>query len=198
MPGPITMEIGGGQNSWAARQRKLKMETVDDDAEISRKLKSLLNKLSSDNFDRIYLLMTEVGISNDSQVKILMKEVFEKAIGQHFFIEVYTKLIIRLNDWIKANFSSDQIDFRKILVNECQNTFSENEHLEINVSGANVDDRNAFADIMKTKNRIIGNLKFTGGLVREGLVSRSVVFMVTEDLLEKNTDFHYECLVTTK
>ena len=54
------MEIGGGENSWAARTRKLKMEMVDDDAEISRKLKSLLNKLSGENFDRIYLQMTEV------------------------------------------------------------------------------------------------------------------------------------------
>ena len=59
-----------------------------------------------------------------------------------------------------------------------------------------MEDADEFNKLMKTKNRIIGNLKFTGGLITEGLVSRNVVFMVVDDLVEKKTDFHYECLCT--
>ena len=145
MPGAIAMEIGGGVNSWAARNRQLKTEMADDDSEITRKLKSLLNKLSGDNFDRIFLQMTEVGISNDSQVRILMKEVFEKAVNQHFYIEVYTRLTLKLNDFIKNESQlNDKIDFRKILINECQELFSVGEDLNLDVGKADVNNQDEF------------------------------------------------------
>jgi len=192
---PISMEIGGGQNSWAAKNRMLKMQAADDDAEILRKLKALLNKLTKDNFDRMYEQMTQAGITTASQVEMLMKEVFEKAVTQHFFIDLYTDLTLKLNEFIGENFDKSKIDFRMILIGHCQNFFDKYEEERINIAELNTEDEDHFNEQNKIKNKILGNLKFIGQLALKNLIAKNVVMIIAKALINKHSDFHWECFV---
>lgn len=185
--------LQSGANSWAAQQKKIKTEASNEDEEISRKLKSYLNKLSAENFDRIYQQMTECGITTSNQVEILMKEVFTKATSQHFFIDLYTKLTLKLSDYIKEKFSEDEINFKRILLNECQDVFENNLLTEANIT-ASADDAELQEKQFKKKNCVLGNIKFVGQLLVNNMLAKLVCFHIAEDLLQRNTDFTLECL----
>ncbi len=51
-----------------------------------------------------------------------MKEVFEKSTTQHFYIEMYSDLAVKLNEFFNEAYK-DKIDFRRILVMRCEGLF---------------------------------------------------------------------------
>merc|ERR1712107_264401 len=65
------------------------------------------------------------GISTQSHVEILVREVFEKARLQHNFIPMYTELAIRVEKWCASQpiGSGESGGFRKILLGACQQAF---------------------------------------------------------------------------
>ncbi len=117
-------------NSWAMRQeerraRKTLNPDGKSDDEIVRSMKSILNKLTIEKYDKLYLQMINCGISTVEHVKILIHEVMEKAQTQHHFIEMYSTFCVHLHEWFNENEVSDdpKTGFKRILLNECQNLF---------------------------------------------------------------------------
>lgn len=76
----------------------MKNAETEEDVKIVRQMKSILNKLSEGNFDKLSEQILTIGISKERHLEELTKEVFEKVTTQHNFIEIYTKLCVKIAD----------------------------------------------------------------------------------------------------
>lgn len=186
--------IISGENSWARSVQDTK-KLMDDDLQdllVIRKCKGILNKLTFEKFETLFLQLTQVGISKNCHIEALMKEVFEKATTQHHFIEMYTNLCKRLDIWCKE--SNIQADFRRILLAQCQASFESNLNPPCGLLNANVNDGVAFEAEVKYKTAMLGNIKFVGRLLVTQLIASRILVQAAAQLLEEKSDVTLECL----
>lgn len=107
----------------------------ESDDEIQAKVKqvrSLLNKLTLEKFEKIFKQIIDINISSYEVLKGVVKEVFEKALFEPKFSGMYAELCGRLDvatrDMLqKANIMDSNgkpIFFRNILLNNCKEEFT--------------------------------------------------------------------------
>eukprot|EP00397_Hematodinium_sp_SG-2012_P025623 GEMP01026782.1.p1 GENE.GEMP01026782.1~~GEMP01026782.1.p1 ORF type:complete len:650 (+),score=172.52 GEMP01026782.1:56-2005(+) len=184
-------------SKWLKMQEE---EKKDDDAIIVRKMKGILNKLTEAKFEKLYNDLLESGIRTVFHIEALMKEVFDKAVTQHHFIPLYTKLCERLNQW--TNTLPDSPDFRRILLTQCQCSFEQNLKPPEGLLNADVNDDEAFEKEIKYKVAMQGNIKFVGELLIVKLLASRVLIQCAQELLSNRTIggncslISLECLAT--
>lgn len=107
----------------------------DADDEVTAKVKtvrSLLNKLTLEKFEKIFKQIVDVGISTFDVLDGVVTEIFEKTLFEPKFSGMYAELCRRLEGALfdvlsKANFvdaDGKPISFRRILINHCRDEFT--------------------------------------------------------------------------
>jgi len=172
--------------SWIAQQRKRAAEeTQDDDDAVTRAARSILNKLTVEKFDPLFEQLATCGINRSHQVSILMREVFEKATTQHHFIPMYAELCVKLEKDPRIAAVVEKADlpnnFRRLLLNECQNVFEQ--LLELRNGEDSADEEAAF----RRKQQALGNMKLIGQLLVLGMLSSDLFPECCEEMLRKRT-----------
>jgi len=162
------------ENSWAAGRQVRKQ---NEDENVPRAMKAILNKLTVEKFDTLFQKLLEVGISTRTHVEQLVREVFEKATTQHHFCEMYTDLCIKFNLWLSeqgmVDESGKQVVFRKILLNQCQDSFETYLKPPVGLDQLTGDDQ--FEAKMKYKTKMLGNMKLIGLLVCNKVMTSRVI-----------------------
>jgi len=174
------------EDSWLAQQRKREATgTPDDDANVVRAARSILNKLTVEKFESLFEQLTMCGIKQPHHISILMREVFEKATTQHHFIPMYAELCVQLekDPRIAAVVEdADQLqDFRRLLLNQCQHVFEQ--LLESCGADVDVDEESVF----RRKQEALGNMKLIGHLLVHGMLSPNLFTECCQELLSKRT-----------
>jgi len=190
------------QDSWVAQQRKRREQgevAKLSDEDVLRRMRSILNKLTLDKFDDLYLQLINCGISSEKHVRMLMVEVFEKATTQHHFVGMYTNMCVRLSSWFKENV--DIGDFKGILLDQCQASFNDNmkrpAELAEEVKGGTADEQDELElKRHKWKTRMVGNIKLVGQLLIQDLVKSKVLIICAEELLAARTSDSMELLAS--
>ncbi|PVV05449.1 hypothetical protein BB560_000031, partial [Smittium megazygosporum] len=163
---------------------------------VERKVKSLLNKLTVDNFDSISPEVVEwanksVDEEDGRIIGIVLNLVFEKATDEPPFAGMYAKLSKLIHDNVSPDLAiSTHVDrsgnsikgtmvVRRILINRCQKTFEAGWKVEI------PDDikSDEYYDAMKIKRRGLGLIKFIGELYLRSLISEKILRGAIEYLL---------------
>ncbi|CAK0824169.1 unnamed protein product, partial [Prorocentrum cordatum] len=169
-------------NSFAARMRARRAGAGgedDPDAAVVRQLKSILNKLTLEKYDTLSQQILEVPMKTSTHVELLITEVFEKAITQHPFINMYTDLCVLLHDHFTNNpIADDAFSFKKLLLTECQNVFERNKQPPKDLDKMTEEDR-VIAEF-KYKNRKLGNVKFIGALLGRRMLASKVFLSIVE------------------
>ncbi|CAD7943779.1 unnamed protein product [Amoebophrya sp. A25] len=192
------------ESSWMAQQMKQKWDThTEDDVQIVRKVKAILNKISDQTFDKLSEDIINTGIYKPQSVEALMTEVFDKVTTQHHFIDLYTRLCVRLCE----HFSSDETkakleemgvpankSFRHALLNCAQTYFEENLRPEEGILGAKVKDEAACERELKYKTKLIGNVKFIAKLLIHRLLAVKLFIPITQELRREGSVIALECL----
>lgn len=124
---PPQPELQRSENAWQRRR--------EDDGEVEAKIKvvrSLLNKLTLEKFDKIYGQIKEVEITSLEVLYGLVAEVFQKSLSEANFAPMYADLCARLSR-DRLNFSAEMLDtpeeekkalsFRRRLLKNCQLEF---------------------------------------------------------------------------
>lgn len=101
------------------------------DDEITAKVKqvrSLLNKLTLEKFDRIFAQIVAIDLSSYDVLVGVVKEIFEKTLFEPKFSDMYAELCSRLDVVLQPILSeksegNDQLNFRRILLNNCKEEF---------------------------------------------------------------------------
>eukprot|EP00927_Polykrikos_kofoidii_P084513 TRINITY_DN8922_c0_g1_i1.p1 TRINITY_DN8922_c0_g1~~TRINITY_DN8922_c0_g1_i1.p1 ORF type:complete len:732 (-),score=161.25 TRINITY_DN8922_c0_g1_i1:58-2166(-) len=182
--------------SWAAaqqqRRRTASQGTLTSD-EFARQVRSVLNKLTIERFDKLYDQLAGSGAQTPHHVAILVQEIFEKATGQHHFIRMYADLCGRLEnddriiEAARINQTGQADSFRRILLNQCQASFEEM------LTGSREWDTETYkADVVeeirsRCKQRNLGNVKLIGYLLVDGLLSSKLLVTLCEELLDHRT-----------
>jgi len=165
---------------WMARR----MGNIDGDETVIRKARSLLNKLTIEKFESLYEQLATCGIKKTSQMRLLVREIFEKAAAQHHFIPMYADLCTRLES--DSRVVSDEAagdtrsSFRTLLLDACQTTFEELLDAQAK-DPVDSDDEEYHA---KRKHRAVGNVKFVGELLVRSMLGPRLLVACAESLLK--------------
>jgi len=189
-PVPAT-PLSVSDNSWAAQQRARRnggssptSAAGGGDAEVVRSIKSLLNKLTVEKFPQISKQLTECGYNCTSHVRLLIKEIFEKATTQHHYIEMYSDLCELFHNFFNENPVSDDptCSFKRLLLNECQTSFERNLAPPPEL-GDDLDFEERTVAEVKYKTRMLGNIRFVGALLSRYMLASKVLIAILEELM---------------
>ncbi|CAK0904740.1 unnamed protein product, partial [Prorocentrum cordatum] len=199
------------EDSWAARQLRRRLERQAAEGgergdgepsveEITRRMKSILNKLTLDKFDDLFRQLTECGVSTEEHIRILMTEVFEKATTQHHFVEMYVLLCVNLAEWFSSHVKVG--NFKRVLLDQCQSSFENNLHPQDaeSQSKAPLNEEEVAERQHKHKLRVLGNIKLIGQLLVKRMVASKVLIACAEALLAEPSPATLEplaCLLST-
>jgi len=191
-PAPVALAVS--ENSFAARARARRAQAAegaqeDETTMVERSLKSLLNKLTLEKFTDISTQLLAVPMNSTHHVEILIKEIFEKAITQHHFIEMYSDLCSLVHEHFLKHPPTDdpKFTFKRLLLEECQASFERNLKPPMDFKKIADEDERVLAEF-KYKNRRLGNVKFIGSLLQRKMLASKVFIAILEELLQSSSD----------
>ena len=158
-------------------------------AETVRNLRILLNKLAKDNFARISDTMLNNFEYNEEIVKELVRILFNKCVNEHTYIDLYMKLVdqffikFKQSHSKKSNSEIPLINFKKMFIEKCQETFeaiSPDEFLKELPEDLDEEEKKE-----KKRERRLGNTKLIGQLFIRGAISDKIVDCCFKNLFEE-------------
>ncbi|MDR3736322.1 MAG: MIF4G domain-containing protein [Acidobacteriaceae bacterium] len=163
-------------------------------AEAVRNLRILLNKLSRDNFARITDTILNTFTFNQEVLEELARILFNKCVNEHKYIDVYMQLVDQLFRKFKvpkgAEKTGASLDFRRMFINKCQETFEEKSTEEfIKQLPTDIDEEEKK---QKVRQRSLGNTKLIGQLFIRGVFLDTIVKSCLESFFKDTKEDNIE------
>jgi len=165
--------------------------------EAERKVKSCLNKLTRDNFNKLYeqiiVCITTACSSEEDRtemVEVVARDLFAKATKMHTFVELYADLCAKLHSDLEKDGVT--VNFKRILLDQCQQSFKL--HLEPPKVDQSLEYEERYEQLVKYKTKMLGNVKLIGHLLRREMLSPKIIFHCTDELLSIGTEESLETL----
>jgi predicted transcriptional regulator len=177
-------------NNWLAQMKF----NQDADEKLYSQFRNLLNKLSDSNFNQLAQDITNLQIQKKYHLERLVDHIFQKAISEEKFNELYAKLSKDLSlyyidekevqqvgddDNSDAPVKITKIHFREILINKCQQMFTLAISLEKEVDGESGN------SIFKYREQVVGCMSFLGQLYQQDLLTGKIIYSCFTHLFTK-------------
>ena len=160
----------------------------NDEEKLYSQFRSLLNKLSDSNFDTLAKELTTIEIEKSEHLSKLTEFIFNKAIIEPKFGNMYAKLSKELSGYYVKE--EDKVyHFRELLINRCQLMF--NECVSIDPTG--------ISKTLITKETAIGCMTFIGELYLCDLLTNKIInscFLLLLMKVGQNKSHIIECICT--
>ncbi|KAK8944733.1 Eukaryotic translation initiation factor 4G [Platanthera zijinensis] len=162
----------------------------DAEEKKQRRLKAILNKLTPQNFDKLLDQVKEVNIDNTVTLNGVISQIFDKALTEPTFCEMYADFCLHLAtalpDFVEEN---EKITFRRLLLNKCQEEFERGEREQ-----AEADRADEEGEIQQTEDereekrirarrRMLGNIRFIGELYKKKMLTDRIMHECMKTLL---------------
>ncbi|KAM0847510.1 hypothetical protein ACQ4PT_054973 [Festuca glaucescens] len=200
IPSPVTpMQI-----MHKAEKKYVVGKVSDEEQAKQRQLKSILNKLTPQNFDKLFEQVKEVNIDNVSTLTGVISQIFDKALMEPTFCEMYANFCSHLAGAL-PDFGEDneKITFKRLLLNKCQEEFERGEREE-----AEADKTEEEGEVKQTKEereekrvkarrRMLGNIRLIGELYKKRMLTERIMHECIKKLLgnyEKPDEENIEAL----
>ncbi|XP_042453127.1 eukaryotic translation initiation factor 4G-like [Zingiber officinale] len=162
----------------------------DEEAAKQRQLKAILNKLTPQNFDKLFDQVREVNIDNAMTLTGVISQIFDKALMEPTFCEMYANFCFRLAT-VLPDFSEDneKITFKRLLLNKCQEEFERGEKEQ---AEANKDEEEGEtkqfkeereAKRLQARRRMLGNIRLIGELYKKKMLTERIMHECIKKLL---------------
>ncbi|XP_012437563.1 eukaryotic translation initiation factor 4G isoform X1 [Gossypium raimondii] len=172
-------------------ERKYQVGKVTDEEEAKqRQLKSILNKLTPQNFEKLFEQVKAVNIDNAVTLTGVISQIFDKALMEPTFCEMYANfcqcLAGELPDFIENN---EKITFKRLLLNKCQEEFErgEREQEEANKieeeGEAKLSEEEREEKRIKARRRMLGNIRLIGELYKKKMLTERIMHECIKKLL---------------
>uniref|UniRef100_A0A6N2LPG3 MI domain-containing protein n=1 Tax=Salix viminalis TaxID=40686 RepID=A0A6N2LPG3_SALVM len=103
-------------------------KVVDEEAAKQRKLKGILNKLTPQNFEKLFEQVKAVNIDNVVTLTGVISQIFDKALTEPTFCEMYANFCFHLAAELPELTKDDEkVTFKRLLLNKCQEEFERGE-----------------------------------------------------------------------
>ena len=102
------------ENAWVMKV------CTDENEKIIKEVTGILNKLSKDNFNSLSEKLYDIEINNKPLVQNVIEVIFQKAVSEPHFGEVYAHLCKKLSN---KTYCDNSINFKREILTQCQKEF---------------------------------------------------------------------------
>ncbi|KAF6135486.1 hypothetical protein GIB67_015339 [Kingdonia uniflora] len=172
-------------------ERKYEVGKVSDEEQAKQRLlKGVLNKLTPQNFMKLFEQVKEVNIDNTVTLTGVISQIFDKALMEPTFCEMYANFCFHLSGAL-PDFSEDneKITFKRLLLNKCQEEFErgvrEQEEANRVDDGGEIKCSAEEREEKKTKarRRMLGNIRLIGELYKKKMLTERIMHECIKKLL---------------
>ncbi|KAF8379163.1 hypothetical protein HHK36_028592 [Tetracentron sinense] len=175
-------------------EKKYEVGKVSDKEEAKqRQLKAILNKLTPQNFDKLFEQVKEVNIDNAVTLTGVISQIFDKALTEPTFCEMYANfchhLAGELPDFSENN---EKITFKRLLLNKCQEEFEKGEREQAEANRVEEEGEIKLSaeerEVKKTqaRRRMLGNIRLIGELYKKKMLTERIMHECIQKLLGQN------------
>ncbi|PIK51072.1 putative eukaryotic translation initiation factor 4 gamma 1 [Apostichopus japonicus] len=209
IPGPSASQeetLRRSENAWKPYSRKKKeREGKHDDEELLRRFKSILNKLTPQNFQKLMYQTMQLPINSEERLTGVTDLVFKKAIMEPVFSQVYANMCRVMQNIEVTKADGGTVQFRKLIIIKCQKQFERqrsNEKMEMEkkriAALSEKEQEEALAkfeyQVMIAKKQFIGNIRFIGELFKLSLLREKIMQGCIFRLIKANDEESLECV----
>ncbi|KAF5469930.1 hypothetical protein F2P56_010487 [Juglans regia] len=173
-------------------EKKYKVGKVTDEEQAKqRQLKAILNKLTPQNFEKLFEQVKAVKIDNAMTLTGVISQIFDKALMEPTFCEMYANfcchLAVELPDF--NNEENEKITFKRLLLNKCQEEFErgEREQEEANKADEEGDIEQSAEEReekrVQARRRMLGNIRLIGELYKKRMLTERIMHACIHKLL---------------
>ncbi|XP_015579240.2 eukaryotic translation initiation factor 4G isoform X1 [Ricinus communis] len=172
-------------------ERKYEVGKVTDEEESKqRQLKAILNKLTPQNFEKLFEQVKAVNIDNAVTLTGVISQIFDKALMEPTFCEMYANfchhLAGELPDFTEDN---EKITFKRLLLNKCQEEFERGEREQEEANKADEEGETKQSEEereekrTKARRRMLGNIRLIGELYKKKMLTERIMHECIKKLL---------------
>jgi translation initiation factor 4G len=172
-------------------EKKYEIGKVSDEEEAKqRQLKAILNKLTPQNFEKLFAQVKELNIDNVVTLTGVISQIFDKALMEPTFCEMYASFCFRLAGAL-PNFVKDdeKITFKRLLLNKCQEEFERGEREQAEADKAEEEggtkqfEGEREEKRVRARRRMLGNIRLIGELYKKKMLTERIMHECINKLL---------------
>ncbi|KAG6630504.1 eukaryotic translation initiation factor 4G isoform X1 [Carya illinoinensis] len=163
-------------------EKKYEVGKVTDEEEAKqRQLKGILNKLTPQNFEKLFEQVRAVKIDNAVTLTGVISQIFDKALMEPTFCEMYADFC--------SHLAEELPDFKRVLLNKCQEEFErgEREQEEANKADEEGEIKQSAEEReekrVKARRRMLGNIRLIGELYKKKMLTERIMHTCIKKLL---------------
>lgn len=150
-----------------------------------RLLRSILNKLTPQNFKALFEQVLDVTLFDATAVPDFVLQIVGRATGEPIYCEMYAELCHLIDGKLPVYFSSDNkmMTVKKLVLNECQR-MSERGFGVVDEETIKLSEDERKEDKIKTHIHMLGSIRFIGELFKKKMIPLKVTHQIIDVLLE--------------
>ncbi|KAF8053822.1 hypothetical protein N665_1372s0010 [Sinapis alba] len=172
-------------------ERKYQIGTVTDEEQAKqRQLKGILNKLTPQNFEKLFEQVKGVNIDNVVTLTGVISQIFDKALMEPTFCEMYADFCFHLSGALpELNEDGEKVTFKRLLLNKCQEEFERGEKEEEEASRVAEEgqveqtEEEREEKRLKVRRRMLGNIRLIGELYKKRMLTEKIMHACIQKLL---------------
>ncbi|XP_073025917.1 eukaryotic translation initiation factor 4G-like isoform X1 [Primulina eburnea] len=172
-------------------EKKYEIGKITDEEEAKqRQLKSILNKLTPQNFEKLFEQVKEVNIDNFVTLSGVISQIFDKALMEPTFCEMYANFCFHLAAGLpNLRVDNETITFKTLLLNKCQEEFERGEREEEEANKAEEEGENKRTaeereeKRLQARRRMLGNIRLIGELYKKKMLTARIMHSCINKLL---------------
>eukprot|EP00397_Hematodinium_sp_SG-2012_P007029 GEMP01007069.1.p1 GENE.GEMP01007069.1~~GEMP01007069.1.p1 ORF type:complete len:976 (+),score=239.66 GEMP01007069.1:121-3048(+) len=195
---PLLHTLHQSRNAYRVSAHHYNLDDSGAKEQLVRDAKSSLNKLSPENFEALSGKVGAIDVKTESELVLITDLIFNKAVTEHNYCEMYSELCVVLSTRYPSFPSSEPdrpaLNFTRALLSRCQKEFEALPTTFEEVPSGVVDPE---LYLSKLKERVLGHMKFIGQLFLRRMLSHKVVKDVVEELIcraPQPADHFVECI----
>lgn len=156
---------------------------------LSREVRALLNKICPENKAKIIRKLGEIQVDNSEELEIVIGIIFHKVTDDPHHCETYADMVRNMSEiYNEKTFPQEDnqtLDFRRMLVNQCQNKFEDllNNTDMLAVKPDEMEQEEYDEHVTRQKRCAMATMKFIGYLYLRKLIAAAVIRTVVKELL---------------
>ncbi|XP_068653716.1 eukaryotic translation initiation factor 4G-like isoform X2 [Aristolochia californica] len=172
-------------------EKKYEVGKVSDEEEAKqRQLKGILNKLTPQNFDKLFEQVKVVNIDNAMTLTGVISQIFDKALTEPTFCEMYADFCFHLaGELPDFNEDNEKITFKRVLLNKCQEEFERGEREQAEANRIEEDgeikqtEEEREVKKVQARRRMLGNIRLIGELYKKKMLTERIMHECIKKLL---------------
>ncbi|XP_010544557.1 PREDICTED: eukaryotic translation initiation factor 4G isoform X2 [Tarenaya hassleriana] len=177
-------------------EKKYEVGKVADEEEAKqRQLKGILNKLTPQNFEKLFEQVKSVNIDNIVTLQGVISQIFDKALMEPTFCEMYADFCLHLSSELPEFIieNEETTNFKRLLLNKCQEEFERGEREEEEASRAEEGqleqtEGEREEKRVKARRRMLGNIRLIGELYKKTMLTEKIMHGCIKKMLGYNEE----------